>query len=45
MSIKFNIQETVETELFYGVYCIYILGGHQVSCPEIGLHKSVKYRK
>ena len=30
MSIKFNIQDTVETELFYGAYCIYILGGHQV---------------
>lgn len=30
MSIKFNIQETVESELFYGSYVIYILGGHHI---------------
>lgn len=30
MSIKFNIQETIESELFYGSYVIYILGGHHV---------------
>jgi hypothetical protein len=30
MSIKFNIKETIESELFYGSYVIYILGGHHV---------------
>jgi hypothetical protein len=30
MSIKFNIQETIETELYYGFYAIYILGGHHI---------------
>lgn len=30
MSIKFNIQETIESELFYGSYVIYILGGHHI---------------
>ncbi len=28
--IKFNIQETVEKEIFYGSYSIYILGGHHI---------------
>jgi hypothetical protein len=28
--IKFNIQETVEKEIFYGSYNIYILGGHHI---------------
>ena len=30
MSIKFNIQETIESEIFYGSYVIYILGGHHI---------------
>lgn len=30
MSIKFNIQEIIESELFYGSYVIYILGGHHI---------------
>jgi hypothetical protein len=30
MSIKFNIQETTESEIFYGSYVIYILGGHHI---------------
>lgn len=30
MKIKFNIQETVETGIYYGFYAIYILGGHHV---------------
>lgn len=30
MSIKLNIQETIESELFYGSYVIYILGGHHI---------------
>ena len=28
--IQFNIQETIEKEIFYGSYYIYILGGHHV---------------
>lgn len=28
--IQFNIQETVEKEIFYGSYYIYILGGHHI---------------
>lgn len=30
MNIKFNIQETIESEIFYGSYMIYILGGHHI---------------
>lgn len=30
MNIKFNIQETIESEIFYGSYIIYILGGHHI---------------
>ncbi|MCZ8197617.1 MAG: hypothetical protein O9267_08420 [Flavobacterium sp.] len=30
MNLKFNIQKTIESELFYGSYVIYILGGHHV---------------
>jgi hypothetical protein len=30
MSIKFNIQEIIESELFYGSYVIYIMGGHHI---------------
>lgn len=30
MSFKFNIQETIEKELSYGSYSIYILGGHHI---------------
>lgn len=30
MNIKFNIQETIESEIFYGSYTIYILGGHHI---------------
>lgn len=30
MQIRFNINETIETEIFYGFYMIYILGGHYV---------------
>ncbi|MBL7885718.1 MAG: hypothetical protein JNJ52_03140 [Flavobacterium sp.] len=30
MQIKFNIVETIETEIYYGSYAIYILGGHYV---------------
>lgn len=30
MNIKFNIQETIESEIFYGSYIIYILGGHNI---------------
>ena len=30
MSIKFNIQETVESEIYYGHYVVHILGGHHV---------------
>ncbi len=30
MSIKFNIHEIIESELFYGSYVIYILGGHHI---------------
>ncbi|HOD10049.1 MAG TPA: hypothetical protein PKH91_04835 [Flavobacterium sp.] len=28
--IQFNIQKTVEKEIFYGSYYIYILGGHHI---------------
>lgn len=28
MQIKFNIKETIESEIYYGFYAIYILGGH-----------------
>ena len=30
MSFKFNIQETIEKELSYGYYSVYILGGHHI---------------
>lgn len=30
MSIKFNITETIESEIYYGSYAIYILGGHHI---------------
>ena len=30
MSFKFNIQETIEKELSYGSYSVYILGGHHI---------------
>lgn len=30
MAIKFNIQEIVESEIYYGYYVISILGGHHV---------------
>ncbi len=30
MQIKFNIQETIESEIYYGFYDIYILGGHYI---------------
>lgn len=30
MSIKFNITETIESEIYYGSYVIYILGGHHI---------------
>ena len=30
MQIKFNIQETIESEIYYGFYAIYILGGHYI---------------
>lgn len=30
MQIKFNIQETTESEIYYGSYVIYILGGHYI---------------
>lgn len=30
MNLIFNIQNTVDTEIYYGTYCIYILGGHYV---------------
>lgn len=30
MQIKFNIQDTIETEIYYGLYAIYILGGHHI---------------
>jgi hypothetical protein len=39
MSIKFNIQETVESELFYGSYVIYILGGHHIKTnPDFSIN-------
>ncbi|WP_269225189.1 hypothetical protein [Flavobacterium eburneipallidum] len=28
MKLKFDIQETIESEIYYGFYDIYILGGH-----------------
>ena len=30
MSIKFNIQQVFETEIYYGSYAIYIVGGHYI---------------
>ena len=30
MIIKFGIQETVEFEMYYGLYVIHILGGHHI---------------
>lgn len=30
MNLIFNIQNIVDTEIYYGTYCIYILGGHYV---------------
>lgn len=30
MIIKFGIQETVESEMYYGFYVIHILGGHHI---------------
>lgn len=30
MSIKFNIAKTIESEIYYGSYAIYILGGHHI---------------
>lgn len=30
MQIRFNINETIETEMYYGLYAIYILGGHHI---------------
>ena len=30
MQLKFTITETIETEVFYGFYALYILGGHYV---------------
>jgi hypothetical protein len=30
MSIKFNIGQTAESEFHYGLYTIYILGGHHI---------------
>jgi hypothetical protein len=30
MQIKFNIQETIESEIYHGFYAIYILGGHYI---------------
>lgn len=39
MSIKFNIQETIESELFYGSYVIYILGGHHIKTnPDFSIN-------
>lgn len=40
MQVRFNITETVETEIYHGFYAIYILGGHSVEtnpdfCIEI----------
>lgn len=28
MKLRFNIDEIIETEFFYGVYAVHILGGH-----------------
>jgi len=33
MQVKFNITETVETEIYHGFYAVYILGGHSVEVP------------
>jgi len=30
MSIKFNLTETIESEIYYGSYAIYILGGYHI---------------
>lgn len=30
MQIRFNINNIVESEIFYGLYSVYILGGHYV---------------
>lgn len=30
MNLKFNISEVVVTEIYYGFYSIYILGGHYI---------------
>lgn len=30
MELRFNINQAIETELYYGLYTIYILGGHHV---------------
>lgn len=30
MHIKFNISQTTEVELYYGLHTIYILGGHHI---------------
>ena len=30
MQIKFPITEKIETEIYYGLYAVYILGGHSV---------------
>jgi hypothetical protein len=30
MQLKFNLNQTIESEIFYGSYTIYILGGHYI---------------